>query len=66
MESMRKAFEEVTYPTLQLAGTYTAHGLRRRHDTGEYVSDMLEDHWQTFQEGWEAGIEYFKKSLSEY
>ncbi len=66
MESMRKAFEEVTYPTLQLAGTYTAHGLRRRQDTGEYVSDILEDHWQTFQEGWEAGIEYFKKSLSEY
>lgn len=57
---IRKAFEEVTYPTLQLAGTYTAHGLRRKLDTGEYVSDLLEDHWNTFQEGWEEAIKYLQ------
>jgi hypothetical protein len=61
MESMRKIFEEVCYPSF----SGIADGLRRK-DNGEYVSDMLEDHWQTFQEGWEAGIEYFKKSLTEY
>jgi hypothetical protein len=57
---IRKAFEEVTYPTLQLAGTYTAYGLRRKLDTGEYVSDLLEDHWNTFQEGWEEAIKYLQ------
>jgi hypothetical protein len=25
--------------------------LARKLDTGEYVSVLLEDHWQTFQEG---------------
>lgn len=53
---IREAFERVTYPWL--GGT--AHGLRRRLDTGEYVSDILEDHWQTFQEGWECAIEHLK------
>lgn len=60
IDPVRKAFEETTYPTLQLAGTYTAHGLRRRQDTGEYVSDTLEDHWNTFQEGWEEAVKWLQ------
>lgn len=53
---IREAFERVTYPTLSVTG----HGLRRRLDTGEYFSVNLEDHWQTFQEGWEEAIKYLK------
>jgi 1,2-phenylacetyl-CoA epoxidase catalytic subunit len=54
-DQIRKAFEEVTYLTLRATG----HGLRRRPD-GQYVSDTLEDHWQTFQEGWEEAIKYLQ------
>jgi hypothetical protein len=32
----------------------------RRKPNGEYVSDSLEDHWQTFQEGWEEAVKYLK------
>jgi hypothetical protein len=59
-DPIRKAFEEVTYLTLNIAGTSTGHGLRRKIDTGEYVSDLLEDHWNTFQEGWEEAIKYLQ------
>ena len=47
-DPIRKAFEEVTYLSLRATG----HGLRRNLK-GEYVSDSLEDHWQTFQEVFE-------------
>ncbi len=60
VDPMRQAFENVTYPTLQYAGTYTAHGLRRKPN-GEYMSDLLEDHWNTFQEGWEEAIRHLKE-----
>jgi hypothetical protein len=52
---IRKAFEEVTYLSLRATG----HGLRRNLK-GEYVSDALEDHWQTFQEGWEEAIKWLQ------
>lgn len=54
--SIRQAFEEVCYPNF---GITSGHCLRRK-PSGEYVSDMLEDHWQTFQEGWECAIEHLK------
>jgi len=31
-----------------------------RNSKGEYTNPVLEDHWQTFQEGWECAIEYLK------
>ncbi len=55
----REAFENITYPSLQLVDIRTAHGLRRKPN-GEYVSPTLEDHWQTFQEGWEEALKYMK------
>lgn len=58
VDPVRQAFENITYPTLQCAGTYTAHGLRRKPN-GEYMSDLLEDHWNTFQEGWEEAKKHF-------
>jgi len=27
---------------------------------GNYLNPKLEDHWQTFQEGWEECMTYFK------
>ena len=57
MDPIRKAFEEVCYPNF---GTTSGHSLRRKSN-GEYVSDSIEDHWQTFQEGWEEGIKYLKQ-----
>ena len=53
---VREIFENLVFPNF----VSTAYGLRRK-ENGEYVSDMLEDHWNTFQEGWEYAIEYMKK-----
>jgi len=52
----RKAFEEVCYPSFGVTSGYSL----RRKSNGEYVSDSLEDHWQTFQEGWEEAIKHIK------
>ena len=57
VDPMRHAFETITYSSLNIAGSPTAHGLRRKPN-GEYVSDALEDHWNTFQEGWEEAIKF--------
>ena len=50
-ERIRELFENEVYPSFP----GLAHGLRRK-DNGEYVSDALEDHWQTFQEGIEIAV----------
>lgn len=60
IDPMREAFETITYSTLNIAGSCTGHGLRRKLN-GEYVSDLLEDHWNTFQEGWEEAMKYVEK-----
>ena len=60
-ERIRELFESEVYPSF--AGTIGT-GLRR-NERGEYVSDALEDHWQTFQEGWECAIEYLKTKENE-
>lgn len=54
-DPVRHAFETVCYPSF---GVTSGHSLRRKTN-GEYVSDSLEDHWQTFQEGWEEAKKYF-------
>jgi len=58
-DPMREAFESITYSTLNIAGSCTGHGLRRKSN-GEYVSDLLEDHWNTFQEGWEEAVKHLQ------
>ena len=60
-DPVREAFESITYLTLNIAGSCTGHGLRRKPN-GEYVSDLLEDHWNTFQEGWEEAIKYIAET----
>ena len=65
-DPMRRAFESVTYLTLNIAGSNTGYGLRRKSN-GEYFSDLLEDHWQTFQEGWEEAVKHLQnKKNSNY
>jgi hypothetical protein len=61
-DPVRKAFEEVCFPSF---GRTFAHGLRRKLN-GEYVSDALEDHWQTFQEGWEEAIKYTAETKGDW
>lgn len=53
---IRQAFESECYPNFS---PDSGHGLRRK-PTGEYVSATLEDHWQTFQEGWESALNFLK------
>lgn len=48
IEDMRKSFEQVTAPSFGHEFSYP------RKSNGEYINPTLEDHWQTFQEGWEA------------
>jgi hypothetical protein len=60
IDTIRKSFEKITYPTLSFVGTDLHSGLARKLDTGEYVSVLLEDHWQTFQEGWEEAIKWLQ------
>ena len=57
MDPIRQAFEEVCYPSF---GVTSGHSLRRKPN-GEYVSDVLEDHWQSFQEGWEEAIKHIQR-----
>lgn len=37
-----------------------------RKPNGEYLSAVLQDHWLTYQEGWEAAVEYLtRKEISD-
>lgn len=55
--TVRKMFEEVCYPNFSVGGNPSL----ARKVNGEYASDVLEDHWQTFQEGWECAINSIKR-----
>ena len=55
-ELKRKVFEEKVYPNF--GPNSSAYGLKR-YDSGEYKNEVLEDHWQTFQDGWEYATQYF-------
>lgn len=54
---VRAIFESEVFPSFP----GIEHGLRTK-ENGEYLSDTLEDHWNTFQEGFEFGV---KKALDE-
>jgi hypothetical protein len=64
VDPMRHAFETITYSSLSIVGSKPAGGLRRKPN-GEYFSDLLEDHWNTFQEGWEAAIDHLKDKMND-
>lgn len=48
-DPIREAFERVSVPNFNPILAY-------RKPNGEYESGTLEDHWQTFQEGWEEAV----------
>lgn len=50
MDPIREAFERVSAPSFGHELTYP------RNSNGEYTNPILEDHWQTFQEGWECAV----------
>ena len=50
-DPIREAFERISAPAFGREFEY------RKKSNGEYENGALEDHWQTFQEGWEAAIE---------
>lgn len=50
-ERIRELFESEVF----LNFVSGKHGLTRK-DNGQYESDLLEDHWNTFQEGFELAI----------
>jgi hypothetical protein len=35
-----------------------------RNEKDEYINSILEDHWQTFQEGWECAIKFMEEMES--
>lgn len=59
-DHIREAFETVSCPSFGHELTYP------RKPNGEYYDPKLEDHWQTFQEGWEAAVEYLKRNGGNY
>lgn len=46
MERMRNLFEQITAPNFSIGNLDLS-----RNAKGEYINGVLEDHWQTFQEG---------------
>lgn len=52
-DEIREAFEKVSAPNFG-----TDRFTFQRNSVGEYFHPVLEDHWQTFQEGWEEAIKY--------
>ena len=51
---IREAFEEVCAPSFPFVKP-------KRKPNGEYENSTLEDHWQTFQEGWECALIHLKE-----
>jgi len=53
-DPIRQAFEIVCFPNFGVVSGYNL----QRNRKGEYVDGTVEDHWQTFQEGWEEAIKH--------
>jgi hypothetical protein len=53
---IRKSFEEITVRNFD-KDPYDL----TRNEKDEYINPILEDHWQTFQEGWECAIIFIKE-----
>ena len=58
-DRIRELFEENVFPSFALGETL------RRNNKGEYISANLEDHWQTFQEGFELAVEECRNVLAD-
>ena len=61
-DTIRQAFESVCVPNFGITGSQNLN----RNSKGEYTDSTLEDHWQTFQEGWECAINQLKAMTDKY
>lgn len=57
---IREAFERDTVPNF-FAGEHMLEVAKQRFSSGLYMDNAIEDHWNTFQEGWEAAVNFLKK-----
>lgn len=62
MTTIRGYFEEVTLSSFAHTKPYNTF---KRNPNGEYVNGIIEDHWQTFQEGWASAVEYLVQAQNE-
>lgn len=60
LKTIRGYFEEVSCPNFSIGPNNCF-----RKPNGEYVDPKLEDHWQTFQEGWASAVEYLLQAQNE-
>ena len=58
MNKVREAFEKISCTNFQ--STFGTCITNKERD-GTYSMPEIEDHWQTFQEGWEAAIDFLKQ-----
>ena len=59
IDTVREAFEKIAAPNFFI-GEYDLS----RDSKGQYIAPSLEDHWQTFQEGWESAINSIKNKAN--
>jgi len=57
MEIVRQKFEDVTASSFGITGSKL-----EKDRQGCYKEPILEDHWNTFQEGWEECMKHYKIS----
>ena len=57
---IREAFEKVTASTFGVTSKETVARYTSGANAGQYKNPTVEDHWQTFQEGWEEAVNFIK------
>jgi hypothetical protein len=71
-DKIRELFEQVTAPNFMgVEATYDVSSYEHkkvypRLPNGEYQNPTVEDHWQTFQEGFEAAVKECAQIAYEY
>lgn len=55
---IREVFEQISAPSFGHELTFP------RNTKNEYTNPILEDHWQTFQEGWDSAMNYVKQKYN--
>ena len=58
---IREAFEKHSAPSFG-----TSSDIIKKNSKGEYKNLNVEDHWQTFQEGWESAINHLKNKKGDH
>ena len=59
-DHIREAFEKVTASSFGVEMKGTVLRYTSGDNVGQYKNPTVEDHWQTFQEGWEEAVNFIK------